>query len=89
MLKLRQMGTQEVQGVFLGWFVRLRALVQEILVVPWLLQSAQYKNFFLTVHHFTSSVPIVHSKLGRLSPDMCLWSHLCVVIYVNPRNSVS
>ncbi len=36
------------RGTFLGWFVGLVMPVPEIFILPWLLQSAQYKIFFLT-----------------------------------------
>jgi hypothetical protein len=46
--------------------------VQYILVLPWLLQSAQYKNFFIIANFFTVLVPIAQQAgqvvvLGRMS----------------------
>jgi|688.fasta_scaffold869275_1 hypothetical protein len=41
---LRQWGPKEYigKGSYLGWFVELVVSVQEIFVLPWLLQLAQY-----------------------------------------------
>ncbi len=55
-------------GSFLGWFVGSVVLIQQIFVLPWLFQSAQYKIFF------NAFVPIAHlagqaALLGRLSPN--------------------
>ncbi len=52
--------------------------VQEYFVLPRLLESTQYKDFFLTVNYFDSFVPIAPQAtqaavLGRLSLSMSLF----------------
>ncbi len=60
-------GDSKEHKSFLGWFVRLIVLVQNIFFLPWLLYSAQYKIFFSSP--YTISVPLSPSpsKLGRQS----------------------
>ncbi len=65
-------------GSFLGRFAGHIMPVHEIFVLPWLLLSALYKYFFLTMHYFSSFFPIIQQAgqavvPGRLSLHMCLW----------------
>jgi hypothetical protein len=51
--------------------------VHKNFVLPWLLYSAEYKYFFLTIHYFNSFVLIAQQAgqavvLGRLSLSMCM-----------------
>jgi hypothetical protein len=58
--------------------------VLENFVLPWLLNSAQYKNFFSSLYTISIHFPPTPSKLdtgqavvlGRLSLSMCLWEIL-------------
>jgi hypothetical protein len=63
-------------GSFLGWFRWARRSVQEIIILPWLPLSAQYKILFSSFPHRTLFlsllVPIAQQPgqagvLGRLS----------------------
>ena len=65
-------------GSFLGWFVGLVVLVQDIFVLPWLLLLVQYKICFPHCTLFQFFVLIGQqagqaAELGRLSLSMCLW----------------
>jgi hypothetical protein len=86
LLKLRQMGTQKVhkKGSFLGWFVGLVVLVQEIFCPALTALVGPVKNmFFLTVHYFTSFV-LITQKLGRQSCRVA-----CLLIFVSGGDSYS
>ncbi len=70
-------------GSLLGWFAGLVMPVQEIFVLPWLLQSAQYKIFLsspytISIHLFPSP-----SKLGR-RPCWVAFLLVCVFSTLNP-----
>jgi hypothetical protein len=57
----------------LPWYVCWLVMpVQEPFILPWLLCSAQYNIFFLTVHYFNSCVPIAQQpgQAGRAGPPV-------------------
>jgi hypothetical protein len=66
------------RGSFLVWFVGLFVPVQETFILPWLLWSAQYKIFILTVRYFNlcappnAQQPWQAAVQGRLSLNVCL-----------------
>jgi hypothetical protein len=67
----------QMKGVLLGWFISLVVPVQEIFVLSWLLQLAQYKIFYFL--HRTLYLFFVF-----LSPSPCKLSRQsCWVAYVS------
>ncbi len=57
--------TNERGPYLVAWFVRLVVPVQEIFVLSWLLQSAQYKIFFSSKYTISIPLSLSPSKLGR------------------------
>jgi hypothetical protein len=80
----------------LYWLVRwvCRAGTRHFFL-PWLLQSAQYKNIFsLTVNHFDSIPALLRDRqpsiAGSLSLSVCLWREttvlfICKSLWVTTR----
>jgi hypothetical protein len=56
--------TNERGSYWVAWFVRLVVPVQEIFVLSWLLQSAQYKIFFSSKYTISIPLSLSPSKLG-------------------------
>jgi hypothetical protein len=75
-------GSTNEEGSLVGRFVGLFMPVQDILILPWLLWSAQNKIFFIPVHYFnqcphrpaTSGSCAWH--FGHLSLNVCLREQL-------------
>ena len=78
------MGTHRVQmkGSFLGWFIELVVPVQEIFCPALAALVGPVQNIFsLTIHYFTSFVPIAQQAgqavvQRRLSLNKCLYIRL-------------